>query len=592
MDAILQYLNNESSVSGLDLNLALNRLNENDTIYDLTEECFDKLQVIFDMFAAPNPHMSDLLILLEWLNKMPTWNERIERKQQKLLIHLLGQLTQMQQITALKIIYRSDFNYTTVELLLDKIQNEPVSRLSRIYGKIIFDLTDDQKIVLDLIIMKWFDDVNNLNCDTTVRTAYYYCTELSNTDHDQDMFWKCAYLKRSIINGFYVMYPDLLRAYVPHAMWMKTFSTQVRLNYLRYQHPLVRNIEVEVERTNFLDSCSQIMFLPTNMLRYSSYNFKFKNEPSQGLGVNHEFFTEFCKNVTSDGYGLFKSLGTDSLIPNDSSWMIHDNYLYFYEMIGRVIGIATVHGHTLDLPVSSVFFKYMTGELIDIEDMCAIDPVIYSSYKWLLDNDITGLDQCFTVSQDVFGENVEHDLVHNGSTIQVTNDNKASFVSSALTFLLETGISLQVESIRKGFRDVVISYDALQAQELKDILCAHTLNVEDWQTHSKTQGFKVGDTDDHVSERVRWFWEIVSEFDEEERTELLQFATGLRRVPHGTFKKLDPIFTVADGAGDDNTFPTSNTCIHQIVVPPYSSKNAMKDKMTFILSQNTSFGYL
>lgn len=48
----------------------------------------------------------------------------------------------------------------------------------------------------------------------------------------------------------------------------------------------------------------------------------------------------------------------------------------------------------------------------------------------------------------------------------------------------------------------------------------------------------------------RWFWELVHEFDLEEKRKLLQFTTGSDRVPVGGLSKLKLIITRHGGDTD------------------------------------------
>ena len=588
MDIVFKYLNREPEVTIQDLNHEIDKLHADPTLYDITEDGFDKLQVIFDFLENQRRPSSSVLKLLLLLNSTKSWDKRIEEKQQSILVNMIPRITVGGRRFLLKILCRSDFRTTTIKLLTDKIDVLPIDPVLKIYGEILYQLLGDSNINLDITdwINSWFDSMSFANCPTVIDLAHYYCYELSNTTHSKLLFWKFIGTFKNILHDFYNAYPASLGKLYPYTdEWMRYFEPKVRLKYLQYLHLETAPIEVEVSRGNILESCSQLMLLPQNMLRYSTFIFKFKGEDSHGLGVNHEFFTEFCREVCNNQYGLFKSLGTELMIPNDSSWMIHDNHLYYYEMVGRAVGIALVRNHTLDLPVSALFFKYLIDEPIDLEDLCAIDPIMYSSYKWMLDNDVSTLDHTFTITQDSFGESIEHELIANGVQTPVTNTNKEQFVDLAIQFLLKNSICMQIEALQKGFRSAVV-IPPLTAHEMENQLCTlSVLCLLDWKTYSVVNGFT-------NLTPVNWFWEILEDFSEEERINLLQFSTGLRRLPQNKFSELVPAFTISEGNGNDDAYPTSNTCIHQLVIPPYTSKANMKEKLSFILTQNTSFGYL
>merc|ERR1712196_80118 len=93
-----------------------------------------------------------------------------------------------------------------------------------------------------------------------------------------------------------------------------------------------------------------------------------------------------------------------------------------------------------------------------------------------------------------------------------------------------------------------------------------TIDVEDWKRHTEYVGGLAKKGTEH--EVVRWFWEVLDEFSEEQRTRLLQFSTGSSRVPAQGFKALQrndgkyQRFTLdsADGGGQFGWLPLAHTC--------------------------------
>lgn len=62
----------------------------------------------------------------------------------------------------------------------------------------------------------------------------------------------------------------------------------------------------------------------------------------------------------------------------------------------------------------------------------------------------------------------------------------------------------------------------------------------------------------------QWFWEIVEEFDQQNRVLLLQFSTGSSRVPFGGFSKFvggggPQHFTIATVPYKEHILPTAST---------------------------------
>jgi len=79
------------------------------------------------------------------------------------------------------------------------------------------------------------------------------------------------------------------------------------------------------------------------------------------------------------------------------------------------------------------------------------------------------------------------------------------------------------------------------------------------------------------------FWKCVREFDYENRTKLLIFATGNSQVPVTGFKDLqgngEIVHFNIKNHGNLAEFPKSHTCFNRIDLPPYTSYTILKQKL-------------
>jgi E3 ubiquitin-protein ligase NEDD4 len=65
------------------------------------------------------------------------------------------------------------------------------------------------------------------------------------------------------------------------------------------------------------------------------------------------------------------------------------------------------------------------------------------------------------------------------------------------------------------------------------VLCGRQeIDIEDWRKNTTYKGFTLKDP------MIVWFWEIVTEFDQNLRSNLLHFCTGSTKVPIHGFKNL------------------------------------------------------
>ena len=90
-------------------------------------------------------------------------------------------------------------------------------------------------------------------------------------------------------------------------------------------------------------------------------------------------------------------------------------------------------------------------------------------------------------------------------------------------------------------------------------------------------------------EFVDMFWSVVEEMSVEDRRELLSFCVGTSSLPARGFEALSPHFTLTlvktkavslnGTANVSQALPTSHTCFNTLVLPMYSNKEVMKQKL-------------
>ena len=93
-----------------------------------------------------------------------------------------------------------------------------------------------------------------------------------------------------------------------------------------------------------------------------------------------------------------------------------------------------------------------------------------------------------------------------------------------------------------------------------------------------------------TDQNVKWFWEILHEFDDHQKKELLMFATGSDRSPLRGLETLN--FTITATGLDDNRIPSAHTCFNDVILPRYSSKDNMRQKLIQALEHKEGFGLI
>lgn len=100
------------------------------------------------------------------------------------------------------------------------------------------------------------------------------------------------------------------------------------------------------------------------------------------------------------------------------------------------------------------------------------------------------------------------------------------------------------------------------------------------------------------SQVIKWFWEVLESFDRSEKANFLQFVTGSSKVPIEGFKGLKGMggnisrFQIHK-VYNKELLPTAHTCLNQLELAEYDSKEIMDTKIRIALTfGKEGFGFL
>ncbi len=117
---------------------------------------------------------------------------------------------------------------------------------------------------------------------------------------------------------------------------------------------------------------------------------------------------------------------------------------------------------------------------------------------------------------------------------------------------------------------------------VRPLLCPPALIIHRRNTFDHNSGY------DAKHAVVRGFWETVHEMDLESQRKLLLFVTGSYKAPIGGLGKLSLLIQRA--GPDSNSLPTSSTCFNTLLLPEYSSKAKLKERLMKAISECQGFG--
>ncbi|OMH85471.1 E3 ubiquitin-protein ligase RSP5 [Zancudomyces culisetae] len=349
----------------------------------------------------------------------------------------------------------------------------------------------------------------------------------------------------------------------------------------------------KIDRNDIVESAyKQIMSMDVDDLKKV---LRIKIGDEEGIdygGVSREFFYLLSRSIFNPAYCLFQYAAIDNytlqINPQSGINPAHLDYFYF---VGKIMGLAVFHQRYLDAFFTAQIYKSILRKPIRVDDMQSIDPEIYNSLLWMLDNDVTDLDMTFIVEIDRFGVKEVIELVPDGKNIVVTNENKYKFVDLNVNFRIIDNVKPQLDRLLAGFHEFV-PLELIQVfdeREMEFVLGGlATIDIDDWKANTVYKNYNEMDMP------VVWFWKCVSEMNSENRALLLQFVTGTSRVPVNGFKDLygsdGPRKFTIEKLGTSSSLPKSHTCFNRIDLPPYESFDILVSKLTLAIENTVGFG--
>ena len=186
-------------------------------------------------------------------------------------------------------------------------------------------------------------------------------------------------------------------------------------------------------------------------------------------------------------------------------------------------------------------YKHILGWPVMFNDLKDIDEEYYNSLKSLqrMGADVEYAYIDFTQTEETLGVKKVVELIPNGANVDVTEENLPEYIEACLKYRLLGRYEAQLNELLLGFFDVIPEplLTIFDFQELELLMCGlPEIDMNNWMEHTEYSGQYDNEQADH--EVCQWFWEVVSEYDDELKARLLQFVTGTSGVPAKGFSSL------------------------------------------------------
>ncbi|KAL6249810.1 hypothetical protein RBB50_003666 [Rhinocladiella similis] len=183
-------------------------------------------------------------------------------------------------------------------------------------------------------------------------------------------------------------------------------------------------------------------------------------------------------------------------------------------------------------------------------------------------------------------QSINSDLLEEAAL--VTNANREQYVKDYILWLTHKSVQPQYEAFAKGFYTCLdrTALSMFTAEALKTVVEGHPeIDISELQHTVTYEGY------DRDSEYIQDFWHVVRDFSPEQHKQLLEFVTASDRVPVNGLQSVQFVIQ-RNGDDEDSRLPSSSTCYGRLLLPMYSSKEILRDKLSKAIENSVGFGTL
>ncbi|KAK5653377.1 hypothetical protein OQA88_9069 [Cercophora sp. LCS_1] len=345
-------------------------------------------------------------------------------------------------------------------------------------------------------------------------------------------------------------------------------------------------------------------------------------------GVQQEFFRMAIAEALNPKYGAFTVDDRTRM-----AWFVSGSMEpeWKFELVGLLVSLAVYNGLTLPVTFPKALYRKLLGEPVtELHHISDGWPDLASGLTALLEwdekdglvEDVFARTYEFSVS--VFGQHVTRemkpadssssgspadewpqfpDLAWQGANTPapqtgnpgedeaplVTNANRNAYVSDYIRYLTDISVRRQYEAFARGFRACLHpkSLTLLSPTLLQSVVeGVQEIDIAELKRCARYVGW------DASHRTIKDFWSIVKRYDDSMKRKLLEFVTASDRVPVGGVKNL--MFILQRNGSEDQPhgrLPTSYTCYGTLLLPEYSDKEMLKERLAMALENAQGFGF-
>lgn len=351
---------------------------------------------------------------------------------------------------------------------------------------------------------------------------------------------------------------------------------------------------LEVDRASIVESTIGQLMRADEANFKKPLKIKFAGEEGEDEGgMAKEFFMLLSQRILNPDFGMFVEDEESHYLWFQDGELFYEKHDY-YTIVGILCGLAIYNSITVYLPFPLSLYKKLLDRPPSYDDFKEMFPVLGRNLKGLFEYNEDDFEEKFnlnfTITRQVLGETKVHDLRENGSSTHVTRDNRKDYVNCFMRYFLVDAIKEQFQAFKNGFLRVCAGkmLSVLHPQELRSLVVG--MQVQQWDDMKKHTQYRNGYSKDHPV--ILTFWEVFEKFTDEQKKEFLIFLTGTDRIPINGFEQMGVTIQRMDGGSEHEKLPVAHTCFNILDLPPYPSKERMRDKLLQATSLGGGFGII
>ncbi|PHH80061.1 hypothetical protein CDD82_1993 [Ophiocordyceps australis] len=331
-------------------------------------------------------------------------------------------------------------------------------------------------------------------------------------------------------------------------------------------------------------------------------------------GVQQEFLRMAMAECLDPKYGAFTVDERTQM-----TWFVPGSLVeeWQFQMVGLLVSLAVYNGLTLPVTFPKALYCKLLGhgvtKLVDIGDgWPELTNGLTQLSEW--DEERGGL------IEDVFARTYEFSVASHGKEVtrQMTSDERATwpqglegtstsksaasadeaplvtaanrdaYVHDYVRYLTDVSVRPQYQAFERGFQTCLStkSLSLLTPSNLQSLVEGmQEIDVHELRKYARYIGW----TPSHRC--IRDFWSVVKRYDHDMKRRLLEFVTSSDRVPVGGMRNLQFVVQRNGEESAGGRLPTAYTCYGTLLLPEYSDKEVLRERLGMALQNAQGFGF-